>query len=52
MKLHISYFFGLFLLFINVINAIKCTNLECLDSNNVDEIIEVYVFLRSTISYT
>ena len=43
MKLHISSYLGIALLFINVVFAIKCTDLECLNNNNVDEIDEVYV---------
>jgi len=38
MKLHISSYLGIALLFINSVFAIKCADIECLNSNNVDEI--------------
>jgi len=40
------YFFGIVLLFINIISAeyIICTNLECLENNKVEDIKELYVF--------
>jgi len=41
MNLNILYFLGLSLLYIKVIYAIRCTNVKCLNSNNIDEIFEV-----------
>jgi len=41
MKLNISNFIGIALLFINVVFAIKCIDIECLNSHNIDEIEEV-----------
>jgi len=43
MKLHITSYLGIALLFINVVFAIKCTNIECLKRKNANEIKEVYV---------